>query len=187
MSRDVFKDVPLAALFPQLPTAEVESLQCSARRVDAARVRDSVPEWQWAPTHAVFPGPGPGSAVILLAETNEHADSSDHLAFHLDVFWTDEGRLSVSAAVNVACWCETDHATHYVDDLTLLVKGDTSLGQAFQECAEQLISWLENPREPDYWRERAVLPLRSTCWLPGSKGGLRPIGSVPGCRRADGR
>ncbi|MCX4804393.1 hypothetical protein ACFWWM_40330 [Streptomyces sp. NPDC058682] len=37
------------------------------------------------------------------------------MEFLLQVVWTDPGRLAVDAAVNVACWCDTDHASHDVD------------------------------------------------------------------------
>ncbi|MFJ5294868.1 hypothetical protein [Streptomyces sp. NPDC088348] len=35
--------------------------------------------------------------------------------------WTDLDQLAVDAAVNVACWCESDHTTHDVDALRIVV------------------------------------------------------------------
>jgi hypothetical protein len=60
--------------------------------------------------------------------------------------------------VNVACWCETDHATHDVDALSLVVGEETSLPQAFAVSAERLAGWLADPRDADCWRDRAALP-----------------------------
>jgi hypothetical protein len=160
MARGSLDAVPLSTLFPRLSAADVESLRCSALVVDAARVREAEPTWLWEPSHSVFPGAGPGAAVLLLAEITEQAERGDQLEFLLGVAWTDQAELSVSAAVNVACWCDTDHATHDVDALRLIINGETSLGQAFRAGADRLVGWLADPRDADYWRLRAGLSAR---------------------------
>ncbi|MEU7076152.1 hypothetical protein AB0B30_39410 [Streptomyces narbonensis] len=162
MSRGTFDDVPLATLFPQLPPADMEAMRVVADAVDAARVKEDVPQWEWAPGHAVCPGPRPGVAVVLMADVIVHADGGDQLEFWLQVFWTDEGQIAVNAAVNVACWCETDHATHDIDELTLVVDEARSLAQAFAAGSERLVGWLVDPHDADYWRNRAALPPRWT-------------------------
>ncbi|MFC0057266.1 hypothetical protein [Streptomyces actinomycinicus] len=161
--RGAFDDVPLTTLFPELSPAGVEALKDAARAVDAARVNGDKAEWEWAPDHAVFPGPQPGTPIILGLDVIDHADGGDQLEFLLQVVWTDLGQLAVDAAVNVACWCTTDHATHDVDARSLVVGDATSLLQAFQTGAERLIGWLADPRDADYWRARAGLPARRTC------------------------
>ncbi len=85
---------------------------------------------------------------------------SDQLEFLLQVVWTDFGQLAVDTAVNVACSCDTDHASHDVDALRLVVGEETSLPRAFQAGAERLIGWLTDPRDADFWRARAALPPR---------------------------
>ncbi|MFI6475310.1 hypothetical protein ACIBL5_34280 [Streptomyces sp. NPDC050516] len=90
----------------------------------------------------------------------EHAAPGDGLEFHLDVEWTNEGVLAVDAAVNVACWCDTEHATHDIDAFRIVAGEEASLSQAFAACAERLTGWLANPRDADYWRNRAALPPR---------------------------
>ncbi|MFD3720017.1 hypothetical protein [Streptomyces sp. NPDC058674] len=162
MSRGTLDDVPLATLFPQLPPADMEAMRVVADAVDAARVKEDVPQWQWAPGHAVCPGPQPGVAVVLMADIIVHADGGDQLEFWLQVFWTDQGKIAVNAAVNVACWCETDHATHDIDELTLVVDEATSLAQAFAAGSERLVGCLVDPHDADYWRNRAALPPRWT-------------------------
>ncbi|WP_406335720.1 hypothetical protein [Streptomyces sp. NBC_00203] len=98
--------------------------------------------------------------MILLADIVGHAGPGDQLEFLLDVSWTDQGQLSVSAAVNVACWRDVDHATHDADALHVVIGAEPSLSQAFQAGADRLVGWLADPRDPDYWRHRAGLPAR---------------------------
>lgn len=60
----------------------------------------------------------------------------------------------------MACWCRTDHATHDVDVLTLVVSDETSLPEAFWAAATRLTGWLAAPHDADYWRAKAGLPPR---------------------------
>ncbi|MEU9859119.1 hypothetical protein [Streptomyces sp. NPDC047974] len=160
MKRGAFADVPLTMLIPGLSPAGVESLKDAARAVDAARAIATGAEWEWALDHAIFAGPQPGTPVILGLDVIEHAHGSDQLEFLLQVVWTDLGRLAVDAAVNVACWCDTDHATHDVDAFSLAVDDLAMLPQAFRAGAERLIGWLADPHDADYWRAKAGLPAR---------------------------
>ncbi|RST19632.1 hypothetical protein E2C00_00300 [Streptomyces sp. WAC05374] len=163
MNRGAFDDVPLPTLFPFLSPADVESLRHAARAVDAARVDGDGAEWEWALQHAVFPGTQPWTPIIFGLDVVEHAAGADQLEFQLEVVWTDRGRLAVDAAVNVACWCDTDHATHDVDALRLVVGEENSLAGVFQTGAERVIGWLTESRDADYWRARAGLPARQSC------------------------
>lgn len=138
MSRGPFDDAPLTTLFPHLSAADVESLRQTARTIDAARVAGGSKEWEWAPDHAFFPGSRPWTSTVLGVEVIEHAAEGDGLEFHLDVVWTNEGLLAVDAAVNLACWCDTDRATHDVDVLRLVLGEEASLPRAFATCAERL-------------------------------------------------
>ncbi|MGW7027086.1 hypothetical protein ACWGFX_07825 [Streptomyces xanthophaeus] len=169
MKQGPFDDVPLTTLIPGLSPAGMESLKAAARAVDAARFNEAGVEWEWALDHAVFPGPQPGTPIILGLDVTEHAGEGDQLEFLLQVVWTDLGQLAVDAAVNVACWCDTDHATHDVDALSLAVANSASLPQAFRAGAECLIGWLANPRDADYWRAKAGLPARRRAGRPAGK------------------
>ncbi|WP_051809313.1 hypothetical protein [Streptomyces sp. NRRL S-378] len=160
MKRGAFDDIPLTTLFPGLSPAGVESLKDGARAVDAARVNEAGAEWEWALEHAVFPEPQPGTPIILGLDVIEHADGSDQMEFLLQAVWTDLGQLAVDAAVNVACWCETDHATHDVEVFSHDIADLALLPQAFRAGAERLIGWLADPRNADYWRAKAGLPAR---------------------------
>ncbi|MFE3559554.1 hypothetical protein ACFXKW_32570 [Streptomyces sp. NPDC059193] len=160
MSRGVIDHVPLSTILPQASTADLEAVQRASRTVDAARAGEGPLEWEWSLAHAVFPGAGPSTPVVFGADVVVDAGGGDGLEFLLQALWTEDGRLAVSAAVNVACWCETDHATHDVDAIELAVGTGTSIGQAFEAGAERLVGWLADPHDADYWRDRAALPPR---------------------------
>ncbi|MFD8634777.1 hypothetical protein [Streptomyces sp. NPDC059533] len=160
MKRGAFDDIPLTMLFPGLSPAGVRSLKDGARAVEAARVNAAGTEWEWALDHAVFPGPQPGTPIILGLDVIEHAGGGDQLEFLLQVVWTDLGQLAVDAVVNVACWCDTDHATHDVDAFSHDIADLALLPQAFHAGVERLIGWLGDPRNADYWRAKAGLPAR---------------------------
>jgi hypothetical protein len=162
MMRSAFGDVPLTALFSLLSPADADSLNQVAGTVDAARAGRETADWEWALEHAAFPGTQRGTPIVLGLDVIEHAEEGDQLEFLLQVVWTDPGRLAVDAAVNVACWCDTDHATHDVDALRLVVGGETSLPEAFRAGAELLTGWLADPHDADYWRAKAGLPPRRT-------------------------
>ncbi|WP_256925372.1 hypothetical protein [Streptomyces sp. Amel2xC10] len=160
MSRGTFDDVPLTVLFPHLSAADLECLGRAARAVDAARATGETVQWEWELNHAVFPDGQPGTPVVLGVDVVAHAEGGDQLEFLLQVVWADRGRPAVDAAVNVACWCETDHGTHDVDALSLVVDEETPLPEAFATAAERVTGWLADPRHADYWRDRAALPSR---------------------------
>ncbi|MFP3119957.1 hypothetical protein [Streptomyces sp. Iso 434] len=125
--RSSFENIPLTRLFPRLSPADMDCMNQAASTVDAARVGRDTVDWEWTPEHAAFPGAQLGTPIILGLDVIEHADGGDQLEFLLQVVWTDRGRLAVDAAVNVACWCDTDHATHDVDALRLLVGEERGL------------------------------------------------------------
>ncbi|MEU4039882.1 hypothetical protein [Streptomyces collinus] len=159
MMRGAFDDAPLTTLFPLLTPAEAASLHRAAGTVDAARARRTAADWEWALEHAAFPGTPLGTPIVLGLDVIEHAEGGDQLEFLLQVVWTDRGHLAVDTAVNVACWCETDHATHDVDALRLVID-ETSLSDAFRAGAERLTGWLADPHDADHWRAKAGLPPR---------------------------
>lgn len=159
MRRGTFDNVPLTTLFPALPPADVKFLQNAVRAVDGVRARGDRTEWEWAPQHVVFRGPEPGTPIILGLDAIEQRDGSDQLEFLLQVVWTDQGQLAVDTAVNVACWCDTEHATHDIDAVRVVVDDGTSLVSAFQAGTERLTRWLADPRDADHWRARAGLPI----------------------------
>lgn len=160
LMRGGFGDIPTTKLFPFLTPADVGSLHQAARAVDEARRDGDTVGWEWFPEHAAFSGRQLGTPIILGLDVAEPAEEGNQLEFLLQVVWTDQGRLAVDAAVNVACWCRTDHATHDVDALTVVVSDETSLPEAFWATAKRLTGWLADPHDADYWRAKAGLPPR---------------------------
>ncbi|MFB7828375.1 hypothetical protein [Streptomyces hydrogenans] len=158
MMRGPFHRVPLSALFPFLSPADVDSLKRTAGMVDAVCADRTTADWEWFPGHAVLAGTRPGTVLGL--DAVEHAAEGDRLEFQLLVTKTASGRLVVDAVVNVACWCATDHATHDVDALGLVVGEEASLPDAFRAGAERLTGWLADPRDADHWRAKGGLPPR---------------------------
>lgn len=76
------------------------------------------------------------------------------MEFLLHVVGTDLGQLAVDTAVYVACWCETDHATHDVDAIRLVVGEVPSLPEAFRVGSERLTGWLADAHDADHWRAK---------------------------------
>ncbi|MFE0673496.1 hypothetical protein [Streptomyces sp. NPDC058867] len=167
MKRGALDDVPLTVLFPDLSPAGVTSLKDAARAADAASV-NSEAEWEWVLGHAVFPGLQPGTPIILGMDVITHANGADPLEFLLHVVWTDPGRLAVETAVNVACWCDSDHASHDVDAVRHAVDDPALLPHTLRAGAQRLNGWLADPRDADYWRATAGLPARPSA-LPGNR------------------
>ncbi|MET8586424.1 hypothetical protein ABZX39_36995 [Streptomyces collinus] len=160
MMRGAFDDVPLTTLFPFLTAEDAASLHRAAGTVDAARAGRTTAFWEWALERAAFPGTQAGTPIALGLDVIEHAEGGDQLEFLLQVVWTDPGQLAVDTAANVACWCKTDHATHDVDALRLVIGEETSLSDAFRAGAERLTGWLADPHDADRWRAKAGLPPR---------------------------
>ncbi|MET9736465.1 hypothetical protein ABZZ79_39405 [Streptomyces sp. NPDC006458] len=138
----------------------MDSLNQAASTVDAARAGRTTADWEWALEHAAFPGTQLGTPIVLGLDVIEHAEGGDQLEFLLQVVWTDPDQIAVDAAVNVACWCETDHATHDVGALRIMVGEETSLCDAFRAGAERLTGWLADPHDAAHWRAKAGLPPR---------------------------
>lgn len=160
--RGSFDDIPVTTLFPLLSHADVDVWRQAARTLDAARCGEDATDWEWFPEHAAFSPTQERTPIILGLDVIGNAEQGDQLEFLLQVAWTDLGQLAVEVMVNVACWCETDHATHDVDTLRVVVGEETSLPEAFCVGARRLTSWLADPRDADHWRATAGLPPRRT-------------------------
>ncbi|MFH8253626.1 hypothetical protein [Streptomyces roseolus] len=158
--RSAFHEIPLATLFPFLSPAAVDSMQQTVSSVDAARAGGGAAGWEWDPKHAASPGPQPWTLTVLGLDVIEDAAGGDQVEFQLQAVWTDRGRLAVDAAVNVACWCDTDHAGHDVDALRIEISEENPLPEAFRMAARRLTGWLAEPHDADHWRAEARLPAR---------------------------
>ncbi|MGW2865521.1 hypothetical protein [Streptomyces sp. NPDC001205] len=159
MEQGAFEAAPHDLLFPGVGAAEVARLRAAAAALDAARPLGDAPKWHWLLKHSVFPGPDTvGIPVILCTAVSMHASPTDWTELELDVSWTRQGLLQVTAQVGVACFCEVDHNTHYVEELNLVIEGERSLAAAFERAVEQIVDWTSAPSDPAVWRTKAGMP-----------------------------
>lgn len=155
----MFEAAPLELLFPGVAAADVARLRVAVSVLDSGRPEGSTPRWHWMVEHAVFPeSETAGIPVVLCTAVTMDDRAGDWAELELDVSWTRDGQLEVTAQVGVACWCEVNHNTHYVDRLTALVGGDRPLARAFERAVDQMVVWLAGPSDPFVWRAGAGLP-----------------------------
>ncbi|MDI2131246.1 hypothetical protein [Yinghuangia seranimata] len=183
MQSGTIDDVPLALLFPGAGADQLEHVRRVAAAVDALRPPGDPPTWEWWPEHAVSPEPIAGVTPLVLVTAvglyNEGLNA-DWLDLELDVVWVRPGVLAVIAAVSVACWCDIDHATHYLEEAVVELVPGVDLGEAMELAAGRMPRWLGCPHDPEYWRAQGLLPARpkSVGPLPGVP--AEPVGSVEG-------
>ncbi|WP_183096893.1 hypothetical protein [Streptomyces sp. TLI_171] len=106
MERGVFEAVPLGLLLPGSPAALVARLRVAGAALDSARPVGDAPTWYWQPEYAAFPGPDTALVPLVLSTSvtvDNRPGDSDWTELELDVCWTRQGRLEVSAHVGVAC------------------------------------------------------------------------------------
>ncbi|MEU8137280.1 hypothetical protein [Streptodolium elevatio] len=152
-------DIPFERLFPQLDDSGRERLTAAARALDLRRSLDDPARWFWNEPDPADPQPEPeaqphvlGTALLL------YESDGDWLELGLDV-WHQEGpRVSVTATVEVACWCELDHNMHAVQRAEWTADGGQALVEAFNAAALSVIRRIEGPRDPRDLRTRAGLP-----------------------------
>ncbi|MER5603355.1 hypothetical protein [Streptomyces sp. NPDC002265] len=158
MAEGAFEAAPHGKLFPGIGAVEVARLRAAAAALDAARPSADAPKWHWLLKHSVFPGPDTvGIPVIVCTTVSMHASPDDWTELELDVCWGRQGLLQVTAQVGVACFCDVDHNTHYVEELALEIEGERSLAAAFEEAVEHVIDWTSAPSDPCLWRAKAGL------------------------------
>jgi hypothetical protein len=159
MAKGRFEEVPLAELFPDATPDDFDRMRAVAARVDA--VRPDAPLWDWRVDHAHRPVGVSGYFGILLTSVVLDSEASDWHELFLEIEWQPNGQRRAWAAVNIACWCETDHGTHYPVEVAEEITGDAALGAALERVVGPFLEWLEDPIDPSVWRERAGLPQRS--------------------------
>lgn len=158
MEEGPFEAVPLAELFPDIEAPEVLVMRLVALALDSARPPEDAPTWYWSIDNAAFPGPKTVGTAVFLSTAVSIGDRSDWTELDIDASWTRQGMREVTASVGVTCFCDVDHGTHYVEQLSLIANGYSSLSRRLERAVEQVLAWLAGPLEPAYWRARAGLP-----------------------------
>ncbi|MGP8296559.1 hypothetical protein ACTPOK_01010 [Streptomyces inhibens] len=145
------EDAPLEQLFPDAGEGDLELIRLAAAQVDAARAPKFPVLWEW-------------EAGVLYTDVTVYDEADDRLEFLLQVDCSEDVCPHIFVSVCVACGCEKNHETHFLDEVPVFLTELTSLyegaelGMAFSLAAGQLVSWIEDPRDPSYWRSLRGLP-----------------------------
>jgi hypothetical protein len=117
--------------------------------------------WHWYPHHREPPQTSNPRLYLLLVDTTItlYNTPEDGLELTLDIAWLAPPKLTVSAAVEVTCWCPHDHSTHQVRQGQWHVGSSQELVEAFAAGTAMLKDVLASgPFEPHPWRIQAGLP-----------------------------
>jgi hypothetical protein len=117
--------------------------------------------WHWYPEHTQPAASADGSMSFLILDATVTLMNTgvDWLQLTLDIAWRTPERLTVNAAVEVACWCSTDHNMHRVREAQWLVNSTAELLEGFTAGTAMLSDVLDSgPYEPGPWRTASHLP-----------------------------
>ena len=108
------------------------------------------------------PSSGQRTYLLLVDTTITLYESRDDwLELTLDIAWLAPPRLTVNAAVEVACWCPQDHNMHRVRTARWHSLNSHELAGAFAAGAAMLEDVLAmGPFDPRPWRVQAGSPRR---------------------------
>ncbi len=152
-------DVPLHDLLPGDHAAAEHDLRRLAHTLDTHSSAANRTVWHWYPEHTEPPPTSSEGAYLLLVDTTITLVNTgdDWLELTLDIAWRP--KLTVNAAVEVACWCPQDHNMHQVRQAHWQVASHPNLVDSFTAGAAMLTDVLDSgPFEPRAWRLRAGLP-----------------------------
>src|SRR5215469_5320621 len=117
--------------------------------------------WHWYPEHREPPQSSDREHYLLLTDTTTtlYNTRDDWLELTLDIAWIAPSKLTVNAAVEVACWCPQDHNMHQVRTTRWHPANSRELVEAFAAATAMLADVLATgPFDPHPWRVQADLP-----------------------------
>lgn len=150
--------IDLPALFPELTPPQADRLRCAGGVLD--QLGHPV-AWDWHPDHGLAESPTLRDGIDLIvvsATVNLFQTVSDGLDLELVVSREDEWRLTVTATIEVACWCLEDHGVHVVQTVSWLVGTSEVLVDSFETAVRTMLTWVDGSHDPTVWRVRAGLP-----------------------------
>jgi hypothetical protein len=153
--------VPLREVLPRDYVGAEAELQKLASELDSHLAAAGRTAWHWYPDRTEPPpSPETGLYVLLVdAAITLYNTGVDWLELALDVAWVAPPRLTVNAAVEVACWCPQDHNIHRVRTGQWHAANSRELVAAFAAGTAMLIDSLTTgPFDPHPWRVQADLP-----------------------------
>lgn len=151
--------VPLSDVLPHDYAAAAGHLLRLAYELESHSLAAERIQWHWYPEHNTKPAMPTGRGYQLVFDTTITLfdQSFDSLELTLDVAWRPD--LTVNAAVEVACWCSTDHNIHQVRESHWPVADTEELVEAFAAGVAMLAGVLDSgPFDPRPWRLDAGLP-----------------------------
>lgn len=152
-------DVPLGDVLPAGFGDTTGQLRSLARTLETHPAAVDRACWHWYPEHSQRPSVSPAGTSILLfdAAITLFDTGVDWLELTIDIGWVPE--LTVSAAVEVACWCPQDHNMHQVRNASWPVANRHDLVEGFAAATAMLAGVLDSdPPGPRAWRRAAGLP-----------------------------
>lgn len=155
--------------------AAEDDLRGAGTRLESHHLAAGRTAWHWYPQRTGSPRLLAAGVHLLLVDVavTLFNTGQDWLELTLDVAWQRQAQLTVSAAVEVACWCPQDHNMHPVRASRWHVADGHELVEGFGAGTALLASVLDSgPFDPGAWRVRAGLP------------GPSPIARHAGCARA---
>ena len=159
MGLETFDGADLTALFPDLSAGEVARMRAAARGIEAVRLPDDTFRWGWWPENLRNDPVDKGIQLVVLGTTLTLFNNlSDWLELELCVVREQRPRLTVSATIEVACWCDPDHNMHVVRSQERLVGTATALTEAFESAADAVVRWVGESHDPLVHRAAAGLP-----------------------------
>jgi hypothetical protein len=123
------------------------------------RLPDATFRWDWWPENLRKDPVDKGIRLVVLGTTLTLFNNfSDWLELALCLVREQRPRLTVSATIEVACWCDPDHNMHVVRSEERLVGTATALTEAFESAADAVVRWAGENRDPLVHRTAAGLP-----------------------------
>jgi hypothetical protein len=153
--------VPLSEVLPHEYLGAEGELRGLAAALDSHPSAAGRSAWHWYPERREPPQSLGGGGFLLLVATaiTVYNTGDDWLELTLDIGWLAPPLLTVSAAVEVACWCPQDHNMHPVRTARWHAADSLQLVQAFATGTAMLTEVLDTgPFDPHPWRVQADLP-----------------------------
>lgn len=153
--------VPLHEVLPRDYLSAEGELRRLADELDSHPSAAGRTVWHWYPDRTEPSQTSARGVYLLLVDTTItlYKTRDDWLELTLDIAWLVPPKLTVDAAVEVACWCPQDHNMHQVRQEQWHAVNSNELAEAFAAGAAMLLDVLgSGPSEPHPWRVQAGLP-----------------------------
>jgi hypothetical protein len=155
--------VPLREVLPGDYLSAEGDLRRLANELDSHLAAADRTAWHWYPDNRTQPSRTSNRRPYLLllvdATITLYNTRDDWLELTLGIAWLAPPKLTVDAALEVACWCPQDHNMHQVRQAQWHAADSRDLVEAFAAGTAMLMDVLASgPFEPHPWRVQVGLP-----------------------------